>query len=224
MSVQEERKLLQEAVTAVGDSVLSASLETKVRLFSLVSDDFEVPIEAFANDGFAPAGESSSVGIQKESAHSSFDSEMNPTAEATENSANTSTTRNASTEISDRNETAEVIVASVEVNNVPPEVTHSKQSSSSNNIAAKNEELEAHQDPPVDGDTDPISQEDLDALKPGTRVVIYRQQPNADTEYWNATIIKRGSNKKDGQFQIRFDGQKRTRSEWVTGDEIARLL
>eukprot|EP00956_Cyclotella_meneghiniana_P023234 scaffold44786_cov61-Cyclotella_meneghiniana.AAC.10 len=48
--MEEELELLKEAVDVVGTDVISASLETKVRLFSLISEDFNVPIQAFAND------------------------------------------------------------------------------------------------------------------------------------------------------------------------------
>lgn len=51
MPVQEELELLQKVERAVGADVLSTSLETKVRLFSLLSGDFHVPTEAFINDG-----------------------------------------------------------------------------------------------------------------------------------------------------------------------------
>jgi hypothetical protein len=51
MPVEEECELLKEAEDAVGTDVLLDSLETKVRLFSLLPDDFQVPIDAFANDG-----------------------------------------------------------------------------------------------------------------------------------------------------------------------------
>jgi len=50
MTMEEELELLKEAVDVVGTDVISASLETKVRLFSLISEDFNVPIQAFAND------------------------------------------------------------------------------------------------------------------------------------------------------------------------------
>lgn len=50
MTMEEELELLKEAVNVVGTDVISASLETKVRLFSLISEDFNVPIQAFAND------------------------------------------------------------------------------------------------------------------------------------------------------------------------------
>lgn len=51
MPVEEECELLKEAEDAVGADVLLDSLETKVRLFSLLPDGFQVPIDAFANDG-----------------------------------------------------------------------------------------------------------------------------------------------------------------------------
>jgi hypothetical protein len=124
------------------------------------------------------------------------------------NSANTST--NASMEISTPNETAEVIVASGEVvHNAPHKVTQSQQLTSLNNTAADNEDLGATLD--------------LDALKPNDRVFIRLQQSNTNTEFWNATILKQGSNKRHGQFQIRFDGQKKSSFKWVNSDEIVAL-
>ena len=51
MPVEEELGLLKEAVDAVDKDVIPTSLETKVRLFSLISEDLHVPIEAFSNDG-----------------------------------------------------------------------------------------------------------------------------------------------------------------------------
>jgi hypothetical protein len=50
MPVQEEMQLLKDVVDAVGDTALPTTLETTVRLFSLLSSNSHVPIEAFTND------------------------------------------------------------------------------------------------------------------------------------------------------------------------------
>ncbi|KAL3798819.1 hypothetical protein HJC23_004607 [Cyclotella cryptica] len=44
-------ELLRKAENAVGGDIVPAALETKVRLFSLLSGDFRIPIEVFSNDG-----------------------------------------------------------------------------------------------------------------------------------------------------------------------------
>lgn len=51
MLPQEEHELLCKAETAVGADIVPATLETQARLFSLLSRDFQVPIDAFSNDG-----------------------------------------------------------------------------------------------------------------------------------------------------------------------------
>ena len=51
MPLEEELNLLREAEEVVGCDVLSASRDTKIRLFSLLEKGFQVPLDAFANDG-----------------------------------------------------------------------------------------------------------------------------------------------------------------------------
>jgi hypothetical protein len=51
MLAQEDHELLCKAETAVGADIITASFETKARLFSLLSGDFQVPFEAFSYDG-----------------------------------------------------------------------------------------------------------------------------------------------------------------------------
>jgi hypothetical protein len=70
---------------------------------------------------------------------------------------------------------------------------------------------------------DPITQADLDSLKPGSRVIIYEYWHHKDS-YFNATIIKVGSNKKKGKFQIHIDGKKKSSRDWVSEESIARIL
>jgi hypothetical protein len=73
----------------------------------------------------------------------------------------------------------------------------------------------------TDEDDDPITEADLNSLKPGSRVIIYEYHNGS---YFNATIIKLGSNTKQGQFQIHIDGKKKTSRDWVSETSIARIL
>jgi hypothetical protein len=68
---------------------------------------------------------------------------------------------------------------------------------------------------------DPITQADLDSLKPGSRVIIYEYHNGL---YFNATIIKLGTNTKQGKFQIHIDGKKKSSRDWVSERSIARIL
>eukprot|EP00804_Cyclotella_cryptica_P029728 CCRYP_015212-RG/>CCRYP_015212-RG protein AED:0.20 eAED:0.20 QI:1000/1/1/1/0.5/0.2/5/129/307 len=67
MLPEEELEILRKAETAVGDAILPASLETKVRLFSLLPRDFHCHLEAFPNDGICagldPSAASSTVDL-----------------------------------------------------------------------------------------------------------------------------------------------------------------
>ena len=67
MPVEEECELLKEVEEAVGADCLPDSLETKVKLFSLLPDDFQVPIDAFANDGLC-SGQNATHGNQDDPA------------------------------------------------------------------------------------------------------------------------------------------------------------
>jgi hypothetical protein len=70
-----------------------------------------------------------------------------------------------------------------------------------------------------DSSSDPMTKDVLDALGSGSRVIIYHA-----AEYWNATVVKRGKDKREGQFLIHYDGQKKSKNDWVPEDQVARLL
>ena len=70
-----------------------------------------------------------------------------------------------------------------------------------------------------------ISQADLDALHPGSRVIVYLDDKKCNTLYWNATVKQRKQVEQKWHFQIHFEGHKNKPIyyKWVDEDAIARI-
>jgi hypothetical protein len=68
----------------------------------------------------------------------------------------------------------------------------------------------------------PVSNDQLGSLTKGSRVMIRLKSHSDD---WNAEVLKFGSGRKEGQFQIRYEGQKKSvKGVWVKRTDITGIL